>query len=62
MLRRFWEWITGKARARRMLDEFVQRFPDRCPICSHHRYGLRHGHTSEPEAGPHYCPERKDAA
>jgi hypothetical protein len=58
MLRRFWDWITGRTATRRMLDDFVRRYPGRCPICSYHRYGPTHGHTSKAEPEPHDCIER----
>lgn len=27
-----------------MLTEFLKSFPDKCPVCSMHRYGVSHGY------------------
>jgi hypothetical protein len=32
-----------RASAKSMLQEFIERFPGECPICSYHRYGMLHG-------------------
>jgi len=44
----------------RMLSQFTDLWPERCPICALHRYGVMHGHvdqTREPKPSPHDCPE-----
>ena len=42
-----------------MVDEFIDTFPGRCMICSHHRYGVTHGHCSPSyPIRRHYCIER----
>lgn len=58
-LRTFWKWITGRTAMERELDEFVRKFPGRCPICSYHAYGIREFHVRETEKVPDhdYCPE-----
>jgi len=33
---------------RDLIQAFHEQFPDKCPICSYHRYGITHGHI---EAG-----------
>lgn len=35
-------------RTKEIVDEFIRLFPDRCMICSYHRYGICHGHTIGP--------------
>jgi hypothetical protein len=41
------------------IDEFLKRFPGRCPVCSFHRYGLREGFVRPGEKpAPHKCAER----
>jgi len=42
----------------RMIDEFVERFPDRCPVCAFQRAGVSIGATTELTPAPHDCPER----
>lgn len=56
---RFREAVFGGS-ARHVLDEFVHRFPTRCPICSFHRYGISHGHVDPTEPVPKHegCPEQ----
>lgn len=34
--------------ARETLDEFAKAFPDRCPVCSFHNFGLLEGYVSGP--------------
>lgn len=38
------------------LRRFQQAFPNQCFVCSYHRYGVRHGHTSGP-VPDHDCAE-----
>ena len=42
----------------KMLDEFEEAFPGKCPICAYHRYGITEGHE-KPGIKPaaHSCPE-----
>ena len=48
------------ARRRNWIEEFRQRWPDRCPICSYWRYGFFSGQAVGNEPPPHSnCPERK---
>ena len=53
-------WRMGRAYVRdqdaRMLAEFREKFPGRCPVCSYHRYGRLNGYTS-PTSTPdkHEC-------
>lgn len=43
------------------ITDFQRKFPGRCMICSYHRYGISHGHTSGP-CPEHECIEsRRDA-
>lgn len=53
--------ITLFFHSTKMIDDFVKRFPSKCPICSFHRYGIREGvkpFGSKPD--PHVgCPERR---
>lgn len=64
-MRRLWRWLTGaalrEAHAERMVRDFQQAFPGRCPVCSYARYGAMFGF--EPSPGvvpPHWCPERPE--
>jgi hypothetical protein len=42
-----------------MLHEFMERWPNRCPICWHHRMGVVHGHEQPgTKPGEHDCIER----
>ena len=34
--------------AGKTVQEFTERFPGRCPICSFHRYGLQHDCATGP--------------
>lgn len=43
----------------KMLDDFTERFPNKCPICSYHRYGVSHGFEKNLKPPKHDCPERK---
>lgn len=43
--------------AREIVEEFARKFPGRCLVCSLHRYGYTHGHTSKPRPEPHDCIE-----
>ena len=43
----------------KMLDEFEERFPGKCPICSYHRFGLTHGYEKKLKPKKHYCPEKE---
>jgi len=45
---------------KRMLDDFMERFPGRCPICSFHRYGFQEGHEKNPIPPFHNCIEASD--
>lgn len=58
MLKRFWGWLTGEARARHTVEEFAAKFPGRCMICSMHRFGRNNGYEQRPEPEPHDCIER----
>ena len=45
---------------RRDIEEFMRRFPGKCPICSLYRFGHMHGFESTPKSLPHpNCPEGK---
>lgn len=46
---RRWE----KKDTERMPTEFQQRFPNRCPICSYHDYGVREGFLPPSPPGEH---------
>lgn len=42
---------------RALLFDFQRQFPDRCPICSFHNYGISHGHLNPNHPiSPHRCP------
>lgn len=68
-------WLTillGKSIARRLenwshqqnlkiIVDFRAKFPDKCPICSLHRYGVNHGHISPSKVvEPHSCIEHHE--
>jgi len=57
-----WLWWVRCERmaARRMVEEYVNRWPGGCPICAFRRFGILHG-LQDPgsEAAPHVCPEAK---
>ena len=61
MLGRLWRWWTGRHDrwANKFIQEFVEVFPDRCPVCAFHRYGVSHFMIppSTPVAEHSYCPE-----
>ncbi len=44
----------------RVVEEFVERFPGRCMICSMHRYGFQEGHERDPRPKPHDCIEGRN--
>lgn len=44
---------------KKMIDDYIKIFPDRCIICSYHVFGLREGLTSKPYPEPHYCVNKK---
>jgi len=44
--------------ARRTVEDFAQRFPGRCFVCSYHRFGLQEGCVRGP-VKPHDCIEGK---
>lgn len=59
-MRRLWQrlvfWLLGGDRMR----EWRRDFPDRCPICAYHRYGIEEFHVTPGEpVPPHDCIERK---
>jgi hypothetical protein len=61
-VRHLWRWITGQIGAERFVEEFIEKFPGRCMICSYHWYGITHGHCSPYEpVSPHYCIEGRHA-
>jgi hypothetical protein len=39
----------------RMFDEFIKTFPDKCIVCSYHRFGRDNGLTSQPKPDDHKC-------
>ncbi|CAB4203410.1 hypothetical protein UFOVP1382_28 [uncultured Caudovirales phage] len=41
---------------RRMVDDFMKRFPGECMICSMHRFGYQEGYERVPTPPPHDCP------
>lgn len=52
-------WSVGRS-TKRLLDDFQEKFPGRCPICSFHRYGVMHGHLSPDDPiQEHDCLERR---
>lgn len=58
LLTALWDRLTGRAAARQLLADFQATFPGRCPLCSHHRYGVIHGHAKPgTRPPPHDCPE-----
>jgi hypothetical protein len=43
-----------------MVKEFMELFPDKCMICSCHRYGIREGFVkSDTPVAKHYCIEEE---
>lgn len=55
-LRAWWK-RRQLAGATRMVNEFVERFPGRCPVCSFARYSATHGGPIFKHE-PHDCPEK----
>lgn len=54
-------WWVARRTTDRMLREFVEIWPEGCPICAYHRFGVMHGHVDpheEPRPAPHQCKER----
>lgn len=52
-------WLFDRQN-RKWLEEFTQAFPDRCPVCSFHWYGISHGYEDPGAPVPaHQCKERK---
>lgn len=50
--------ILGRHGARREMKAFMRMFPDKCPICSFHRFGFLHGYETSLRPRPHAnCPE-----
>lgn len=46
-----------------MLREWREHFPDRCPICAFHRYGVQNGHLRPgTPVNDHYCIEEEPHA
>ena len=46
---------------REMVEEFIEKFPGRCMICSYHAYGIREGHLKYGTPGQdHYCIEGRN--
>ena len=54
-------WFKNLMRkqAQRDIEKFRKAFgPERCPVCSYHRYGYQHGFEDSPEPPAHMdCPE-----
>jgi hypothetical protein len=56
-------WIVIRVAERmtaRWISEFVELFPDRCPVCAFHRFGVTHGFL-DPRVEPpptHSCKEK----
>ena len=42
---------------KKMVDDFQRDFPDQCPICSFHAFGIREGYVTGP-VEEHDCPEK----
>ena len=59
LLRTFWNWITGRTAIDDQLDEFMRKFPGKCPICSYHAFGIRECYVRHTEKVPdhEHCPE-----
>ncbi len=53
LLRAYLTWSTS-----RTLDEFLDRFPGACPVCSYERFGVREGYRSRFDPPEHPCPEK----
>lgn len=51
-------WIRRQRRIEKMLADFCEQFPGKCPVCSFHRYGVSHGYQP-PKPDAHYCPEAR---
>ena len=53
----FMAWVSDSEDILMMRD-FAKRFPDRCHVCSYHRYGQREGHiTADTVVPEHNCKE-----
>ena len=48
--------LSGRE-AIRICKEFKEVFPDRCLICSYHRYGMENGLTKKDKPDTHICIE-----
>ena len=47
----YWDRATKS-----MLKDFEEAFPDRCPYCSFHRYGIQNGYVKPDEPPPKHFP------
>lgn len=47
----FCRWMRKDAE--NMIAEFEKKFPNRCPICSYHDYGVREGFIPPSPPGEH---------
>lgn len=52
--KRFIDWFTGTSD---MVKEFEEHFPEKCIICSYHRFGYAQGYTDDPQPPLHDCKE-----
>lgn len=54
-------WLMLRAErgvAERSISDFMKVFPDRCPICAYHRFGLQMGlEANDAPLPPHHCIE-----
>lgn len=57
-----WYRLAAKRWADKVLEDFVEAFPGRCPICAYQRYGLQEGHTTKWAPPEHRCIEPRDDA
>lgn len=56
---RLWGWFLDRIMPPFDFKEWERQFPGRCPICSYHQFGVREGHTREPNPPAHECIEAR---
>ena len=58
-IRKAWTVMAGHS-ADDMVDQWMEAFPDKCMICSYHRFGRDHGLTKDEFPVEHTCIDKKE--
>jgi hypothetical protein len=56
------QYLVIKRWGREMVVEFVEIFPDVCPVCSYHTYLVTHGYDVDLQADAHDCHGKRSVA